>query len=187
MTAAVPATAVAWAPGTPLTTPFPRLAMWWPNTYTQSAEALARYGYVALTEVDRHAIPKIRALHADDILLNSTNASELDLDPWGTPTSDKNAKIAKLPATWLLTQVGANLSADITANATSIPVTTLTASNAAKTVTLFQAGDTLVVDDEIMYVSAVNSANRALTVRRGFAKPATSHAAGARIAATVTF
>jgi hypothetical protein len=184
---ALPAIASAWEPGVPLSTPYPRLAMWWPNTYTQSAQQLARYDWLALTDEDRHAVASTRALHSDIILLNSTNACELDVNPWSNPSGEENAEIAGLPAQWLLTQVGSTLSASISASTLSIPVTAVTASRGGKTVALFAAGDTLVVDDEIMYVSAVNAASRTLTVRRGFAKRAASHSAGARIAATVSF
>ena len=182
-----PAHALAWAPGTPLAEPFPRLAMWWPDTSTQSAAQLARYDWLALTDVDRAEIPKIRALHADEILLNSTNACELDVDPWESPTSETNAQIAKLPAQWLLTQVGTTLAAPVNPSQTSLSVSTVTASRSGKSVALFSAGEDVVVDDEIMYVSAVDTANKRLTVRRGFAKPAASHSASTRIAATIAF
>jgi hypothetical protein len=183
---ALPTIASAWEPGVALSTPYPRLAMWWPNTYTQSAQQLARYDWLALTEVDRHAIRSIRALNPNEILLNSTNACELDLDPWSS-MSGENAEIAALPAQWLLTQVGSTLSAPITAASTSIPVAAVTGSSGGRSIALFSVGDNIVIDDEIMYVTGINTTARTLTVRRGFAKRAAEHSAGARVAATVSF
>jgi hypothetical protein len=183
---ASPTIASAWEPGVALSTPYPRLAMWWPNTYTQSAEQLARYDWLALTEVDRHAIRGIRALNADEILLNSTNASELHLDP-SSSIAGENAEISALPAQWLITQVGSTLSAPIGAASTSIPVAALIGSSGGRSVALFAVGDNIVIDDEIMHVTGINAGAHTLTVSRGFAKRAASHDAGARVASTVSF
>ena len=52
--------------------------------------------------------------------------------------------------------------------------------------TLFAVGDVLVIDNELLKITAINGLN--LTVKRGTAMgtPAASHAAGARVAAVVS-
>ena len=84
-TVAVPANAASLTPGTPLTTPFPRLSIWWPKTATQSAQQLARYDWLCLGDWDRPALASIRALNPAEILLTSTSASESTSIPTSRP------------------------------------------------------------------------------------------------------
>lgn len=185
---AIPSAALGWTTGQPLTTPFPRLGMWWPNTWTQSAAQLSRYDWMVLADGDRPSIAKIRALHPSEILLNSTNACELDININASASDPANAEIAKVPAQWLLTQVGAELTAPVTASATTLPVSAVTQMGAdGSMVDLFVSGDIIVLGDEFAVVRSVDATSHTLTVRRGVVKSAADHAAGTRVAAVVTF
>ncbi len=186
-TAVSTADAANLTPGTPLTTPFPRLSIWWPKTSTQSPQQLARYDWLCLGDWDRPALASIRAFNPSEILLTSTSASEVNFDP-NLPASDsKNAQIRAVPAQWLLTQVGATLSQPVDATATRLSVSAVSAATPGGSIALFVPGDTVVLDGEIALVTGVDAGARALTVRRGVVKAATAHAAGARVAATVKF
>ena len=180
--------ALAWTPGQSFALPYPRLAMWWPNTWSQSAAQLARYDTLVMGEGDRHAISAIRALNPNEILMTATNACELNIDADKPPSDPDNAQIAQVPASWILTQVGAQLTAPVDAAATKLPVSATTAmSPSGATIELFVPGDLVVLGDEIAQVRSVDSAGHTLTVRRGIAKVAAAHAAATRVAATISF
>jgi len=183
-----PAHACAFAPGEPLATPFPRLSVWWPDESEQTPADLARYDWLCLGPWAPSTLARIRSHNPDVLLLASTNACEVDFDP-GLPASHpQNAAVAKLPARWLLTQVGGTLTQAITASTTRFTVSSVSsAAPGGGTIALFKPGDPVVIEDEIALVTAVDAPARTLTVRRGVVKPAAGHAAGTRIAATISF
>ncbi len=173
--------AFAWTAGQPLTIPYPRLGMWWPNTWEQSLDDIARYDYLLLFDDQGESINQIRARNSDIIILNSTNACELSYD-W--PDSADYAEIQKIPAQWFLTQVGSTLTQAVNTTTTSLRVADLTATDGTK---LFVVGDTVLIDGESVLVQAIDENTKNLTVERGFVRPAAAHDGGTRLAAHITF
>jgi hypothetical protein len=167
--------------------------MWWPNTYRQSLSSIARYDYAVLGPWDAPVLPKLKELHhayhpeGDLIVLNSTNACEVDYDPSVGADPSENAELKRSSARWLLTQVGSTLTAAVSSTGTVLRPQAMTATNGGRTVDLFVAGDTIVIEDELALVQAVNKAAKTLTVRRGVVKPKAAHSAGTRVAAAISF
>ena len=83
--------------------------------------------------------------------------------------------------------MGSTLRADVDAVTTNLPVNALTATGGGRTYDLFIEGDTLLLDRESVRVTAVNTAAKTLTVKRGYVRRASPHSAGTRIAAHITF
>ena len=162
---------------------FPRLGMWWPNGWHQPHEEIARYDWVILGDYQKQFIDPLRAINPDIVLLTSTDALELHYYP-DDPSS--NQAILKVPYQWFLTQVGSTLSTDIDAVQTTIPVVELSARTGLKTIDLFRAGDAVLIENESVLIKSIDKANKLLTVERGYIRPASSHKAGARIAAHVS-
>ena len=148
---------------------YPRLGLVWPYS-SESDASLARYDYVVLGGAEKARIPRIKALHPDEILLTTDNGCEVSL-----------GAIKGLPAGWLLTQVGSVLTAAVDATTKTLPVSATTASGK----TLYGVGDLVVIENEVARVEALTATS--LTVQRGAYRPATSHPAGARVAATITY
>ncbi|MDO8964653.1 MAG: putative glycoside hydrolase [Coriobacteriia bacterium] len=185
---AAPEPARAWTPGSPLTTPYPRLAMWWPDTWSQPAAQLARYDWLLLGPWDDPAVvAQVKAAHPDEIILNATNACEISYDPDLPLADEENAQIVEVPAQWLLTQCGATLTSGIAADQTVVAVSAVTTTTPAGVVALFEPDDVVVIDGELARVTAVNATSRTLTLQRGFMKPSASHSIGSRIAAGIAF
>jgi len=182
-----PAPVAAWTAGAPLTLDYPRLGMFWPDTWRQSPDDIARYDWVILGPWDASLHPELRRRNPDIILLTSTNACELGLDPDPGAEPWANEELARVPAQWLLTQVGAELTEPVGPAATILPVSRVTATDGGRTYGLFVAGDCAVIDGELVQVKRVDAAARTLTVRRGVVWPAAAHAAGARAAATISY
>lgn len=176
-------------PGAPLTLPFPRLGIWWPDTRRQDHSRIARYDYVILDEGDRDALPGLRMRNPDLIALTSTNACELSYDGDG----DGDPAVREVPGEWFLTQVGSTLAKGVDARATTLRVEAVTAvpgkgaCGAGKTLRLFVPGDEVLIGDEVVRVRAVDAGGRTLTVERGFIRPAAAHVAGERLAALISF
>ena len=156
---------------------FPRLAEWWGNS--SLATNARRDYYVAYNEdplnPNTSAIATMRSLNPSLLLLASSSAAELDFSETDKASFDAQ-RIGAIPTSWLLLQVGSTLSAPVTsASATSFSVADLSK---------FRVNDLVVIDDEKCLVTAVSGG---LTVKRGYAgSTATTHASGARIAATAT-
>jgi hypothetical protein len=191
--AAAPSDVGRWTPGAALRLPFPRLGMWWPDTSRQSAARIARYDWVILGEWDRSVVPKLRSCNPDLIALTSTNACELGFDPSPDAGPGDNAEVRAVPGEWFLTQVGSTLTSGVDAMSTVLPVAAVTlpaapvADGEQVDERLFVAGDDVLIGDEVVKVLSVDSATRTLRVRRGYVRPAAPHAAGARVAALVSF
>ncbi|MDY0088602.1 MAG: fibronectin type III domain-containing protein, partial [Coriobacteriia bacterium] len=148
---------------------FPRISSIWPASATPDS-LLAKHEYVVLGRYEKSRIPKIRALNPDVLLLTTDNAIEI-----------AHEQIASYPTQWLLTQVGSTLTSAVNSTTKVLPVAATTASGK----TLFIPGDLVVIGNEVATVESV--AANSITVKRGAWRPAESHAAGARVAATLTY
>lgn len=185
--AALCPSALAWQPGEPFGFDFPRLGMWWPDAEEQELSAIARYDYVILGPWDDEGVASaLRARNPDIVLLNATNACEIDFDPSPAAPSWATEELRRASPRWLLTQVGADLRADVNAAATTLPVSRVTASSGGRTYRLFVPGDFAVIGEELVLVREVDAAAKTLRVRRGVVWPAAAHAAGDRVAAAVS-
>ncbi len=182
---APPAQPPAVAHGEPLTLGFPRLGMWWPDPWEQPLEEIARYDWVILGDWDTKFITPLRTLNSDIILLNSTNACELDFDPDAPP--EENGEVLAIPPEWFLTQVGSTLADPVDAVTTTFHVAAITATDGISTYELFVISDTVLIEGESVLIEAVDEGNRTLTVRRGYVRPASPHAAGTHLAAHISF
>lgn len=178
---APPQASRSWTPGRPLSLAFPRLGMLYPDPSKQTLRRIARYDYVVL-DWGHDAVTRLRRYNPDIILLVGSNACELAYDPNGSPTDNSN--VCAVPPQWFLTQAGSTLAGPVDANVTDIRVETVSAPSSVR---LFVAGDAIIVDGEIMKVLSVDTATGTLEVKRGFIRPAEPHAAGARVAALITF
>ncbi len=152
------------------------MANWWG---AGTPAEMARRDYFVPTEADplhpdTARIATLRALNPAIILLASSSAAELGY----SATNDaayNSERLAAIPTSWILTQVGSTLLTDLTASATSVPV-----ADASK----FRVDDLVVIDNERCVVTAVGNT---LTVKRGFAgSGATAHTSGTRVAAAVS-
>lgn len=166
---------------------FPRLGMWWPNTWEQSAAEIARYDWVIFGNWDLPNLPAIKAQNPDLLALNSTNACELSFDPDPNADPADNEEVRSMPAEWFLTQVGTSLRQAVDATTTLLPVEAVEVSDGAQTYDLFVAGDAALIEGESVLVETVDKPTRALIVQRGYIRPAAEHAAGTRIAAHISF
>ncbi len=161
----------AWAidAGVPLTTPFPRVCIWTPDTTVQSLDDLAKYDYVALYDGQSAAIPKLKALNPKIIVLNLSSAAEVAL--W-------HPLIAKIPNEWFLSQVGTRLSSHVDSTTVTFPV---------QDTSVFAAQQIASIEDELVEIVSVGSGY--VTVKRGVKSGvanAGAHASGVRIAPLVT-
>jgi hypothetical protein len=107
--------------GQPLTIPFPRLGMWWPDPWTQPITDIARYDWVILGDWEHEFITPLKTINPGILLLNSTNACEVTFDPDHDPDHWSNSKAGLIPSEWYLTQVGSVLAADVDTTTTKFP------------------------------------------------------------------
>jgi hypothetical protein len=177
---AVPTASKTAEPSSPA---FPRLGMWWPNCWHQPLTEVARYDWVILGDYQEEFIDPLRAIKPDIVLLTDTDALELHYYP-DDPAS--NEPILKIPYQWFLTQVGSTLSQDIDAVQSILPVVETELDDGKQVIDLFREGDTVLIENESVYVQSVDKARKTLIVERGYVRPAASHKAGARIAAHVS-
>ena len=154
---------------------FPHLATWWPNASAQTDTALARADWIALQNYDSGRIAGLRAVNPSIVILGYTDARELNYII-GDYNNAANVTLRSASTDWVLTQIGSTLTSPISASTTSIPVAD---------VTKFVVGDMVLVDNEYLHVDAVGASSLTVSARPTVS-PATTHAAGARIAALVT-
>lgn len=169
--------------------PFPRLAALFPDPSKQPLSSIARNDWVLLSRsvADPGALAaSLKQLNPSLIALIYASADFVPYSSDPDAESSANDQLRSIPARWLLTQVGADLTQDVSATDTIWHVDRVTATNGQTTYPLFQAGDSVVVDDEIAYVESVDSSDCTLTVRRGLVNPPISHSAGARVAALIS-
>lgn len=173
--------------GQPLTLPFPRLGMWWPDPWTQPITDIARYDWVILGRWESEFITPLKMLNPDIIVLNSTNACEVSFDPDHDINHWSNARVRDVPPEWFLTQVGSVLVTDVDTTTTVFQVAAITATDGSEVYDLFIPGDAVLIEGESVLVESVDAAAKTLTVERGYVRPASSHSAGTRLAAHITF
>lgn len=167
--------------------PFPRLGMWWPNPWEQSLDDIARYNWVILFPDGEEFIDPIKSINPDILLLTATNACEIGFNPAEGAFGEENAWIQAIPPEWYLTQVGTVLSRDVNASSTVFHVENMSVTDGENAYQLFIPGDTVLIGSESVLVESIDEASRTLTVQRGYVRPASSHPAGIRIAAHITF
>jgi hypothetical protein len=165
---------------------FPRIAIWGVDTYTQPLAKIARYDLVVLGTSNEPNLGALKLLNSHLKVINSTNASVVTFNPaQDAPVSD-NSLARSIPPEWFLTQVGTTVRSPVNATTTQIPVSAVEVSGGGNTYQLFVANDTALIEGESVYIESVDKINRVLTVRRGYVRPASAHAAGVRIAALIT-
>ncbi len=169
-----------------LTLDYPRLGMWWPDTQAQPLDDIARYDWVILGDWETDVIAPLKARNPDILLLNATNACELGYDPDPDAPAWAN-EVRDLPAEWFLTQVGANLTQPVNDSETIFHVDAITATDSVEIYPLFVVGDAVLIEGESVFIQAVDEDAKTLTVQRGYARPASAHSAGTRIAAHISF
>ena len=167
-------------------TPFPRLGMWWPDPWEQSLDDIARYDWIILFPYMEEFIDPIKKINSDILIITATNACELGYDSSGD-YPENNIDVLAIPPEWFLTQVGTALTQSVNAASTVLHVEKLSVSDGKETFQLFIPGDTVLIDGESVLVESINGKAKTLTVKRGFIRPASAHAAGTRIAAHITF
>ncbi len=180
-TVPIPAQRLTFNPG------YPRLGMWWPNVYTQPAAQIARYDYVVYDESQAAEAGQVKALNPNALALNSTNACELPFDDSEPAGQNGNAAVSAIPPEWFLTQVGTTLKTAVNATQTTFSLNAVTVSGGGQSYDLFVPGEAALIGWESVKVKSVNKAAKTITVQRGYVRPASSHPAGTRIAAHVTF
>jgi hypothetical protein len=157
-----------------LSSPYPRLAMWWPNSWNPNLDMLVRYDYIGWGDWDNMTtLENLKQLNPEQKHFMSMNLTELKWYDW-----EKNPLLYQVPDVWFLTQVGTALAEDIDETQTTVSV---------NETTVFESGDTVACGFESMRVISVNHGSRTLTVERGFIRPASAHSAGERIAAHISF
>ena len=176
---ALTALLVATAPATPRAHGYPRLGMWLPDTWHESITTMARYDFLVLGDWQAEFIPQLQTANPNQLRLVYQAVSEVWYDP-----DDPSADVLALPHQWFLTQVGSTLTAPINASQTQIAVANVVNADGSAT---FVVGDTVLIEGETMRVTGINATTKTLTVQRGYVRPASSHAAGTRIAAHITF
>jgi hypothetical protein len=154
---------------------FPRIAVWWPASDTQSLALRARCDWTALPNHDGDHIAELRAANPSIFILGTTNARELYCDLTDYDAAF-NVEVRSASTDWMLTQLGSTLAADVDATATTIPLADTSR---------FRAGEMVLAGDELLHVESVGAFS--LTVaRRGPVNPPSSHPAGTRIAPVVS-
>ncbi len=155
---------------------YPRLGHWWGSataTENTKLDYYAPYNSDPLRP-DTNAIASLRSANPGVILLTSSSAAEVDYSATNEVAYDAQ-RLAAIPNSWILTQVGSTLSAGLTASATSVSVV-----DTSK----FRVNDLIIIDNERCVVTAVGTT---LTVKRGFAgSTAAAHTSGARVAPGVS-
>jgi len=160
---------------------YPRLAMWWPDTWTQSIDQLKRYDWIGFGEWDN--MEKIRELkeanpaqkHFMDFSITETSWSDWE---------DNKSVMEKIPSEWFLTQRGTLLADSIDANQITVHVNEVVSEDGTS---LFEINDLVTCEFETMKIIGIDKDNRTLTVERGVVRKAASHKKGVRIAAHITF
>lgn len=163
--------------------PFPRLAMWWPSSWHQDIDDLARYDWIGWSFWDNFdVIELIKEKNPDQIHFMSGTITETSWIFW---EEEENKEIAgKIPGEFFLTSAGSNISENIDESQSIIKVDS---TRNSKGEPLFEKGETLVCGYETMRVISVDYGSDTLEVERGFYRSSRSHSKGTRIASHVTF
>ncbi len=163
---------------------FPRLGMLWPDTENQTLAEIARYDNVVFHDWQKNKASQVKTITPSLKALVSTSVSDVSYNP---DNPAENGAVLDIPSQWFLTQVGSNLTYPVTASDTVFYVDAVTASAYGNTYDLFIPGDTALIGDESVLIQSVDSGTNSLTVQRGYIRPASTHDAGTRIAAHISF
>lgn len=156
--------------------------MWFPDLWSAGTPVLAaRYDFLILGSSDASFLTQLKTANPNQHQLVYQALGEVNFDAQGGAAA--NAEAIALPHPWFLTQVGSRLRSPIDAEQTFIPVDNVVNADATAT---FVVGDAVLIEQETVLVTAVDSSNRTLTVQRGFVRPASAHGAGVRIAAHIS-
>jgi hypothetical protein len=183
----LPAVNVGEVHSQPLSLDFPRLGMWFPNLRNQSIAEIARYNWLAMGDSLRELIQPLRDINPGIMLLNSTNGCDLGFNPETSAEPWENEEVRKIPPQWFLTQVGSVLTVAVNDTETQFRVAAVTATSGAEVFDLFVPQEAVLIEGETVWVETVDKVAKTLTVRRGYVRPASSHDAGTRLAAHITF
>jgi hypothetical protein len=154
---------------------FPRIANIYGYGSAQSATAYSRYGLVVSAGPfigPAGALARLKAQSPQTKVLAYYDTVEADV-----PGFDG---LSIYPG-WWLTLAGTTLSASLDASSTTVHV-----ANASVIANRIGSNPDVLVDGESMHVLSVNTGANTLTVQRGYNSTATTHAAGARLAAHAT-
>jgi hypothetical protein len=171
-------------PGRTYMMDYPRLITYTP--WGQPMENIARFDAVMGAWPYPGAIAELRKLKPEIPVFGYFNPIEVGFNPSAGAGANENRYIQSLPAEWFLTQAGSTLAEAVDATSTELNVVEVTRQANGKTYELFVAGDALLIDGESVLVKEVDSANKRLTVQRGYGRPASAHPIGTRIAAHIS-
>jgi hypothetical protein len=161
---------------------YPRLAMWWPDTWNQPLDDLKRYDWIGFGSWDNLvAVRTLKALNTDQKHFMDFSITETSWSWWQT---DKRPIMEKIPAEWFLTQRGSFLADTLNMFQTQFAVETVIDNDGHP---LFEINDNIACEFETMKVVGLDTQNNRLTVERGFVRSASTHLKGVRIAAHITF
>ena len=96
---------------------YPRLAMWWPSSWEQSADDMARYDWIGWSpDEDETVLASLKAKNPNQLHFTSISVTETGKWDWeGYPDLMK-----EVPDVWFLTQVGTTLASGIDSLVTDI-------------------------------------------------------------------
>jgi hypothetical protein len=160
---------------------YPRLAMWWPDTWKQPVDDLKRYDWIGFGQWDNiSTIEQLKIANPDQKHFMDYSITETSWSSW------ENNKIImqKIPSEWFLTQRGTLLAEPLDRNQTKVFIEEMFAENGK---TLFAIDDIITCGFESMKVTGIDEQNKTLTVERGFVRAANTHQKGTRIAPQITF
>lgn len=162
--------------------PYPRLGMWWPDSWEQAVSDLARYDFIGWggTWENETTLAQLKKQKPQQKHFTSITITETSWDDWQYYPEI----MSQIPGTWFLTQVGSSLSGSINQTEVDIFVEQTRDTNGEP---LFATGDLLACGFETMKLLSVDHNEKKLTVKRGVIRSATSHGTGSRIAAHITF
>jgi len=160
---------------------YPRLAMWWPDTWNQSLNQLTRYDWIGFGEWDNmEKIAELKEANPAQKHFMNFSITETSWSDW----TDKKSVMEKIPSEWFLTRQGSILSGSVDAVQTTVYVDRAVSESGDS---LFKIHDLLTCEFESMQVTGVDQSNNAITIKRGSVRRAASHKKGVRIAAHITF
>jgi hypothetical protein len=160
---------------------YPRLAMWWPNTWEQPLEDLKRYDWIGFGAWDNMSmITELKTLNPYQKHFMDYSITETSWSSW----ENNRLVMQKIPSEWFLTQRGTHLANPLDEKQTTVNVEAVLA---GKGKALFEIGDIVTCDFESMRVTGIDEQNKTLTVERGFVRAANPHLQGSRIAPQITF
>jgi hypothetical protein len=168
--------------------PYPRLGMWWLNTYEASVAEMAQYDLLLNEFQETELIDKLQKVRTENPqieVFRPLSPSERSLFWEWDGVSFANPEIKNLPSSFFLVRVGAELTEDIDEMDNEIYVDRLFDENGAP---CFSVGGAVAIgESESAKIIAIDEEKRMLTVERGYVRAAASHAAGEIVAQHICF